>query len=174
MPASRAAATPVISPACQRATNRGKFSGRGAGGLPGAYVLPLALGHKGQDLQHQIGNEGAHQILPPAGVQQGHVQHAHVGGFLLGQHPPLLQDFPVVAAQAVDAGHIEQVPRPQPAHHALILGPLKILAGLLVHEQVPRRDKPQQGAPLAVFVLVGAGHPHVAVNFSLHNISLQN
>ena len=54
------------------------FCRRNALGLPLADVFPLALGHEGEDLQHQVGDEGAHEIFSGAGVQQRHINHADV------------------------------------------------------------------------------------------------
>ena len=85
-----------------------------------------------EDLQDEIGDEGPHEVLAVAGVQEGHVQDADVPAEVLGEQPPLVLDVLVVAAQAVDAGHAEQVPGPQALHQALVLGALEILAGLAV------------------------------------------
>ena len=43
--------------------------------LPLADVVPLVLRHEGEHLEDDIAEKGAHEILAPAGVQQGHVQH---------------------------------------------------------------------------------------------------
>lgn len=40
--------------------------------LPLADELPLILRYEGQNLQHQVGNEGAHQVLALPGIQQRH------------------------------------------------------------------------------------------------------
>ena len=112
-----------------------RAAGAGGGdalGLAGADVFPFALGHEGENLQDEIGDEGPHEVLAVAGVQEGHVQDADVHADVLGEQPPLVLDVLVVAAQAVDAGHAEQVPGPQALHQALVLGALEILAGLAV------------------------------------------
>ena len=66
-------------------------------------VLTLVLRHKGQNLQHQIGNERPHQILAVAGIQQGHIQNADVDPALFCQYPPLRQNILIIPSQAVYA-----------------------------------------------------------------------
>ena len=97
-------------------------------GLPLADVLPLVLSHEREDLQHQIGDEGSHQIFSLAGVQKRHVKHADVNSLLLCQHPPLLLNLHIVAAQAVYAQNIQQISPPQALDQLLVPGPEKILA----------------------------------------------
>ena len=105
-----------------------------------AEVSPLVLRHEGEDLQDDVAEEGAHQVLAPPGVQQGHVQHHDIHPLLLGKQTPLVQNLPVVAPQAVDAVEIEQIVPPELPHQALVLGAVKVLPRLLVGEDVPRRD----------------------------------
>ena len=64
--------------------------------LPLANILPLGLRHLAQQLQHDVRNQGARQVPPLPGVQQGHVQH-YDGAFpLFGDKGPLLQNLRVV------------------------------------------------------------------------------
>ena len=44
--------------------------------LPLFDALPLALGHKGQNLQNQIGDEGVHQVPALPGVQHQQIKNA--------------------------------------------------------------------------------------------------
>jgi len=74
-----------------------------------ANALAFVLGNEGQYLQHQVGNEGAHQVAVTAGVQQRHCNDGDVDLQLPGQVAPLLLNFGVVASQPVDALHDEQV-----------------------------------------------------------------
>ena len=123
-------------------------------------------------MKGQVGDEGADQVLPVPGVQQGHVDDADVRPDVLGQRPPLILDFPVAPPKPVDAQDVEQVARPQLSHQPLVLGPVEVLAGLLVCEKVFRRHAHfRQGEPLAVLVLVRAGYADIAVSRS-HSMRL--
>lgn len=52
------------------------FPGGGnAFGLASAYILPFVLGGEGKHLKHEVGDEGAEQVLVAPGVEQGHVEH---------------------------------------------------------------------------------------------------
>ena len=53
-------------------------------GLAFADTLPLILCHKGQDLEHEIRDEGPHEVLAVAGIQQGHVHNADVNTEVYG------------------------------------------------------------------------------------------
>ena len=142
---------------------------RDALGLALADVLALVLGDEGEDLEHQIGDEGAHQVFAAAGVQQGHVDDADIHAGLLGQGPPLVLDLLIVAPQPVDAQDIEQVARLQPFHQFFVLRTVEVLAGLLVHIDVPLWDLPAvQRDHLPVLVLVGAGYPDVSIDLFWH------
>ena len=115
-------------------------------------------------MQDNIAEEGPHQVLAPAGVQQRHIHHHDVNTLLLGQNPPLFQNLAVVAAQPVDALDIEQVVRLQLFDQLLVLGPLKILAGLLVQKDILLRDgQLPHGDQLPVLVLVTGADPDIAV-----------
>ena len=115
-------------------------------------------------MQDQIGDKRPHQVFPLPGVQQRHVQHADIHLFFLGQHPPLLLNICIVAPQPVNAQHIEQVARLQLFHHPLILRPLKILAGLLVHKNIfVRHALAVQRHQLPILVLIHAGHADITI-----------
>ena len=103
---------------------RGKEVGRGRGWRPkriplilAAYVFPLALGHEGENLKHEIGNEGAEQILVASGIKKGHVEDQNVHFHILGEQMPLLLDFLVVSSQPVDARDADLIARLQAAEH---------------------------------------------------------
>lgn len=53
-------------------------------------VGALVLRHKGKHLQHNVAQEGAHQVFAATGVQQRHIQHHDVSTLCLGEQPPLL------------------------------------------------------------------------------------
>ena len=55
-----------------------------------ADIFPLCLGHIGEELQNNVRNEGADEVVFPAGIQQGHIQHHNVDLFLFRQKAPLL------------------------------------------------------------------------------------
>lgn len=65
--------------------NAPRFGGGNPFRLPLPDIFPFALGHIGQKLQYNVGNERPGQIPVDAGVQQGHIQHTDVRppGFLL-------------------------------------------------------------------------------------------
>ena len=147
------------------------FGGGDTLGLALADVGPLVFRHKGQHLQHDVRQKGAHQVLAPAGVQQGHIQHHDVGPLFLGDDPPLLQNLPVVAPQPVDALDTEQVIFSQPPQQPIVLGPVKVLAGLLVQIGILLRHPGlPEGDPLPVLVLIPAGHPDIAVHIGFCHI----
>ena len=78
--------------------------------LPLTDVVPFGLGNITEDLQDQISDEGAGQILfPSAGVEQWHIQHDDIYSFFFGDDLPLLQDLFVISAQAVDGMQIEDI-----------------------------------------------------------------
>ena len=138
--------------------------------LPPVDGLPLRLGHEGQDLQHQVGDEGAQQVLALPRVQQRHIQHADVCAHLPGEDAPLLLQLLIAAAQPVDAQDIQQITAAQPAQQLLVLGALKVLAGLTVNIQIFCRDRlGRQRNALTVLVLVGGADPNVTVDVSCQN-----
>lgn len=132
--------------------------------LSTADALALVLGHEAQYLQHEVGDERAHQVLAVAGVQKRHVDHADIHPDLLRQHPPLAQYLLVIASQPVDAEDVQQVAGLQAPDELSILRPVEVLAGLLVDVDVPGRDQlfPQRDQ-LPLLVLVLAGNTRIAV-----------
>lgn len=133
-------------------------------GLPLPDIGALALGHKGQHLQHDVAEECAHQVLAPAGVQQRHIQHHDVNALFLRQHPPLFQNFRIVAPQPVDALDVEQIAFFQFPQQAFVLRAVKVLAGLPVRVDVFLRNRPlPQGDQLPVLPLVFAADADVSV-----------
>ena len=65
--------------------------------------LPLCLGHIAEQLQNDVGDQGPGEIPVLPGIQQGHIQHDNGRALLLGDDPPLLQNFVVIPTQAVNA-----------------------------------------------------------------------
>lgn len=80
----------------------------------------------------KVCDKGPHQIFALSGVQQGHIQHHDVYAFFFGEYAPLDLNFFVVASKTVDAGKIKHIARVEMTKQPLILGALKVLAGLLV------------------------------------------
>ena len=148
--------------------------GRGyAFGLSPSDVFPLVLSHEGKHLQHEIGNEGAEQILVSAGVEKGHVQHKDIHLHFLGENVPLLLDFLVVSSQTIDAGDAYLIAGFQASEHGPVLGPLEVLARYFVDEDVAFGNGTfLQGQTLAAFVLIDAGDADVSVGFSHEEILL--
>ena len=75
-----------------------RHSRRDALRLTAADILPLRLGHKGQDLQDQIGDKRPHQVASVPGIQQRHVDDTDIHPSFFGQDAPLLLDVLIVAA----------------------------------------------------------------------------
>ena len=132
--------------------------------LPLTDVGALVFRHEGQHLQDNIAEEGPHQVLAPAGIQERHIQHHNVNALLLGENPPLILDFFIVASQPVDALDVEQIVRLESSDQLFILRTVEILARLLVHKDVLLRDGHfPKGDQLAVLVLVPGADPDIAV-----------
>ena len=75
-----------------------------------------------------------------------------------------LRNVPIVASQPVDALDIEKVVRLEFFDQLFVLRAVKVLAGLLVHENVFFRDGHlPQGDELPVLVLLAGADPDVAV-----------
>ena len=132
--------------------------------LPLADVGALVLRHEGQYLQDNVAEKGPHQVLAPAGVQQRHIQHHNVDFLFLSKNPPLFQNLAVVASQPVDALDVEQIVRLEFSDQLFVLGTVKVLAGLLVHEDILLRDGHfPQSNQLPVLVLLPGADPDIAV-----------
>ena len=91
-------------------------------------------------MQHNVAEERTHQVFSSPGVQQGHIQHHDVNSLVLGQHSPLDLNLLVVTPQPVNALDVKDVPRFQPAHHALVGRTVKVFTALFVDEYVFLRD----------------------------------
>ena len=77
-----------------------RLGGRDSLCLPRADAFSLALGDEGKYLQHQISDEGAHQILALL-VSSSGMSSTHISmSFFLRQYAPLLLNFLVVAPPA--------------------------------------------------------------------------
>ena len=98
--------------------------------------LPLCLGHIAEQLQDNVGDQGPGEISVLPGIQQGHIQHDNGRALLFGNDPPLLQNLIVISAQAVNALDHKGIARLQPADQPPVIRARKILAGLLVHEDL--------------------------------------
>ena len=72
-------------------------------GLPLAIKFPFRLSYIGKQLKDDIGDQNTGQVPALAGIQQRHIQNHNGHLFLLGQQPPLLQNFVIAASQPVDA-----------------------------------------------------------------------
>ena len=107
-------------------------------------------------MQHQVGDEGACQVLAPGPrVQQRHVQDNDVHPLFLGDDPPLLQNLPIVAAQPVNTLCDQQIAGAQLFYETLVSGAVKVFSGLLVHINVLfGNPKLRQRNHLTLFVLL--------------------
>ena len=139
-----------------------------------ADVGTLILRNKGKHLQHNVAEERSHQVFASPGIQQRHIQHHDVDALFLCEHPPLLQNFRVVAAQTVNALDIEQIVFFHFPKQLLILRTVKIFAGLLVDEQVCLRNRHfPESDQLAILVLFSGAHPDVAVNHNAYLLEVK-
>ena len=79
------------------------FSYRYALGLALTNECPFGFGHIAENLQDKVGYESAGQIplLMPS-IEQGHIDHNHIHTGVFGYKPPLLDDFLVITAQAIN------------------------------------------------------------------------
>ena len=92
----------------------------------------LILSDEAQQLQNQIADECAEQILIPPCIQQRHIQYNHLNAFFAGDDAPLFLDFLVVSPQPVDALDVQCIAVPQFFQQPLIIRAVEILAGQLV------------------------------------------
>lgn len=83
-----------------------------AAAIPSAAdVFPLTFRHIGQKLEYNVCNQRSCQVSIYAGVQKRHIQHFNVRADFLCNHPPLFQNFRIVAPQPVDAFDNQKIPR---------------------------------------------------------------
>ena len=115
------------------------------------------LCHKGQHLQHNVGDEYPDKgALIHTGVQQRHIQYHHVCTDNFGDETPFLDDLVIVAAKAVDRFDHQKIAAFESAvHESLVARSFKIFTGHLVKKNVPR-DNPesQQCIHLSIFVFL--------------------
>ena len=86
------------------------------------------------------------------------------------QHPPLLLYLHIIPAQTVEALDHQRVSGREPAQHFPIQRAVKILAGLLFHDNIPGLHAviPQRDH-LPVLVLIFSGNAGISVSFSAHS-----
>ena len=65
-------------------------------------IASLVFRHKGKELQDDVAEEGADQILSLQGIQKGHIQDHDIHLLHLHQLPPYLQNLIIVSSQAVN------------------------------------------------------------------------
>lgn len=93
------------------------------------------------------------------------IQHHNVDAFILCEHPPLLQNFRVIAPQTINALDIEQIVFFHFPQQFFILRAVEILAGLLVHVNIlfTNPDFPQ-GNHLTILILFFGRNADVSVS----------
>ena len=124
-------------------------------------------------MQNNITEESPHQVLTPSSIQQGHIQHYNVNALLFGEDAPLIQNLAIVAPETVNAFDVEQIVFFQSSHQLFVLRTLKVLAALLVHEDILFRDvQLTQGDKLAIFVLVLCTDTDITICISCDTINL--
>ena len=116
-------------------------------------------------MQNNVAEECPHQVLAPAGVQQGHIQYHDVNALFFREDTPLFQNFAIIPSQPVDALDVEQIARLEFFHQLLVLGPVEVLAGLLIHKDVLFGNSHfAQCDQLAILVLFPGADTDVAVD----------
>ena len=133
--------------------------------LAGADVRSLVLGDEREDLQDDVGDEFADEILAfRAGVEQGHIEDENVRLQLPRDAAPLFDNHIVVSAEAVDGLDDEEVARLQDFQHTDVGGADKILAAFLVGvDSVFGHTGFAKGGELSFEILVGAGYSGISV-----------
>ena len=89
---------------------------RDAFGLPLANALALVLGEERKQIENNVVDEHSHQVFASARVQKRHIDYDDVYMTFFCQNAPLVLNFVVVPAKAVDALYVEQVARLQIFH----------------------------------------------------------
>lgn len=74
-----------------------------------ADIVSFIFSDEGKHLEHNVAEKCPYQVLPTAGIQEGHVDHVNADPDLFREDPPLLLDFFVVTAKTADALDIKQV-----------------------------------------------------------------
>lgn len=92
--------------------------------LPLADELPLILRYEGQNLQHQVGDEGTHQVLALPGIQQRH------SNALCQRVPRLLLGADIYRA--------DNIQRKQPQLHRQVRHSLQLLPQCTKRINTPR------------------------------------
>ena len=72
-------------------------------GLTPADVFTFILGHEGQNLENQVGNEGSHQVFTVSSIQKRHIQHTNIDTDFLRENTPLFLYFLIITSQSVNA-----------------------------------------------------------------------
>lgn len=139
--------------------------------LPLTDILTLRLRDIGQDLQHQIRDEGARQILIRAArVEQRHIKNDDIRLFRLRDIAPLIQNLLVIAAQPIDRLDDQRILRLETPQETLVARAVEILAAELIQINVALRyGKLPQRNHLAILALFLCGYAHIAVNRSFHD-----
>ena len=118
--------------------------------------------------EHNIADEPAGQVVVlDSGVEQWALQHNDVDAHLLSDALPVFDDFIVISSKSVELFDENAVAGLDPFQQLLIILPVEILAGLLVHQDIAAGNALfEQGDDLPVFLLVASGYAGVAVAFS--------
>ena len=123
-------------------------------GLPLPDKFTLCLCHVAEQLQYDVGDQDAGEVAVLPRIQKRHVQDDDRGLFFFRQYSPLFQYFMIIAAQPVDAFDYQDVSPFQFFHQPFVALPLKILARLLVQDDVFRGHAVfQHRRPLSLLVL---------------------
>jgi hypothetical protein len=183
IPRRLAAFLPLIVPFSHCIKISSKFSGRGFCGLPNLtplalaaaipsawrlpYVLPFVFRDKRQNLKNNVTEESPDKILAAACVKQRHVDDADIYALFFGQETPLLKNFGVVPAQAVDTLNIEKVVLFEFADKLFIFWPVEVFAALFIYIEVSFGNSIIiHGNQLPVLMLVLGADADITINAS--------
>ena len=115
-------------------------------------------------MEHDVRDQRTGQVAAPARVEQRHIQHDDGRSFLFCDDAPLLQDLFIISPETVDALDDKGVAVLQFSQQPPIAVPVKILAGLLIQNDLAVvQPKLPQGDELALLVLFSCGYSCVTV-----------
>lgn len=102
--------------------------------------------------------------FPPARIQQRHVDHIDIDALIFRQNAPLLLNFLIVPAEAVDALDVEQIVLFHFPQQLFVLRALKVLSALLVEIDILLRYIHfAHGDKLAALVLLLRADAYIAI-----------
>lgn len=139
------------------------FGGGDPFGLTLFDEVALKLRESGHDLQNEIGDESADDISVVSSIENGRVQDDNSRSFFFGNDAPLIENFRVISAEAVNTFDDKHVGSFKAAQKTLVLWSVEVFAALPVDENL-FDAKVLKSDNLSVFALVFAGNSGITVN----------